>query len=175
VIALFNGSIPLVAIQMQALKVGEHLTLSFTTVVDELTRGLVDEDEDAKAAPADRAYWESKATRDTVGLADELLVLAHRADPTLEMNYTKFYIGMTRQSQPFNVLAYRPRKNHLVLSVRLPESEELTARIEGIGLETQPYDRRDGSYRLRLNRRDVNQHKEGLAELMALAVEQRAG
>src|SRR5947199_216684 len=39
VLSLFNGSIPLVAIQMQALKVAAQLTLVFTTVVDQLTRG----------------------------------------------------------------------------------------------------------------------------------------
>jgi len=55
VVALFNGSIPLIALQMQALKVGEHMTLIFTKVMDELSRGLVDEDEDAEAAPTDRA------------------------------------------------------------------------------------------------------------------------
>src|SRR5436305_8806385 len=59
VLSLFNGSIPLVAIQMQALKVGAQLTLVFTTVVDELTRGLVDEDEEVQTV-ADRAYWEDR-------------------------------------------------------------------------------------------------------------------
>ena len=58
VVALFNGMIPLVALQMQALKVGEHTTVVFTKVMDELVRGLVDEDEDAEAAPTDRTYWE---------------------------------------------------------------------------------------------------------------------
>ena len=173
VISLFNGAIPLVAIQMQALKVGEHLTLSFTTVVDELTRGLVDEDEDAQAAPADRSYWETKATRDTVMLADELLAIAREIDPALELNYTKFYIGMTRQGQPFNVLAYRPRKNHLSLSLRLPETEELTARIDAMGVETQPYERRDSAYRLRLSRKDIVQHRRELTDLITLAIEQR--
>src|ERR1700686_4294420 len=48
VVALFNGVIPLIALQMQALKVGEHTTLIFTKVMDELSRGLVDEDEDAE-------------------------------------------------------------------------------------------------------------------------------
>jgi hypothetical protein len=48
---LFNGSVPLIAIQMQAFKVGEAITLVFTKVLDELSRGLVDEDEDAEAAP----------------------------------------------------------------------------------------------------------------------------
>ena len=49
VVALFNGSIPLIALQMQALKVGDHTTLIFTKVMDELSRGLVDEDEDAES------------------------------------------------------------------------------------------------------------------------------
>jgi hypothetical protein len=55
VVALFNGTIPLIAMQTQALKVGDHLTLIFTKVMDELSRGLVDEDEDPEAAPTDRA------------------------------------------------------------------------------------------------------------------------
>lgn len=46
------------AIQMQAYEVGEHITLVFTKVLDEMQRGLVDEDEDAISAPTDRAYWE---------------------------------------------------------------------------------------------------------------------
>ena len=38
------------------------MTRVFTTVVDELTRGLVDEDEDVQEI-ADRAYWEGRATK----------------------------------------------------------------------------------------------------------------
>src|SRR5437763_17140554 len=33
VISLFNGTIPFVALQMQALKVGEHTTLIFTNLI----------------------------------------------------------------------------------------------------------------------------------------------
>src|SRR5580658_5793904 len=44
VLSLFNGFVPLIAVQMQALRIGESLTLVFTTVVSELSRGLVDED-----------------------------------------------------------------------------------------------------------------------------------
>lgn len=53
VISLFNGHLPIIAIQMQAFAIGEHVTLLFTTVLDELVRGAVDEDEDAEAAPTD--------------------------------------------------------------------------------------------------------------------------
>jgi hypothetical protein len=49
VVSLFNGTIPPIAIQMQALKVGDSVTLVFTTVMDELSRGSIDEDEDAES------------------------------------------------------------------------------------------------------------------------------
>src|SRR5580704_489654 len=46
IIGLFNGTIPLIAVQMQAFGVNnDQVTLLFTTVVDELVRGAVDEDE----------------------------------------------------------------------------------------------------------------------------------
>jgi len=54
VVSLFNGTVPLIAIQLQALKFGDQVALVFTTVMDEFSRGPVDEDEDAEATPADR-------------------------------------------------------------------------------------------------------------------------
>src|SRR5438045_4589028 len=46
VIGLFNGMIPLIAIQLSALKIGEHVGLIFTTVLDHMPLGLIDEDEE---------------------------------------------------------------------------------------------------------------------------------
>src|SRR5438445_12786477 len=48
VIGLFNGFIPLVAIQMRAFKVGDQVSLVFTTVLNEMRLGLVDDDEEVK-------------------------------------------------------------------------------------------------------------------------------
>jgi hypothetical protein len=73
VISLFNRLAPFIAIQIQALRFGENVTLVFTKVMDELSRGLVDDDEDAEAAPTDRSYWEQRATKQTVAIADDLL------------------------------------------------------------------------------------------------------
>src|SRR3954471_20808464 len=43
VISMFNGTIPLIAIQMNALRVGDKVALVFTKVLDELRLGRVDE------------------------------------------------------------------------------------------------------------------------------------
>jgi hypothetical protein len=110
---------------MQALTVGENLTLVFTTVMDEFSRGLVDEDEDAAAAPADRAYWESRGTKATVSIADDVFKVVREFDPALELKYNKFYIGLAKTGRPNNVLEFQPQKNGMILQVKLKQSDEL--------------------------------------------------
>jgi predicted transport protein len=174
VISLFNGTIPLIAIQMRALRIGENVTLVFTTVMDELTRGLVDEDEDAEAAPTDRDYWEKRATKATVGLADNLLEVVKEFDPSLELKYNKFYIGLSRDGQPFNFVTFRPKKSHLNLELKMPQTDDVDTKIEDAGIETLEYNKRWGNYRLRLSKEQVKSKADTLRELMQLAYERRS-
>ena len=174
VISLFNGTIPFIAIQMQALKVGDDITLVFTKVVDELVRGLVDEDEDAESAPTDRAYWEGQATKQTVSWVDELLALVKEFDPALDLKFNKFYIGLSLDGQPYNFVSFRPKKSHVNLEVKVPESEEMDAMINDADIDTLEYNKRWGFYRLRLARDDVMKKKEFLSQLMRLAYDRRA-
>ena len=74
VVGLFNGFIPLIALQMSALKFGDQISLVFTKVVDALALGMPDEDEEVQAV-TDRTYWENRGTKETVALADEMLEL----------------------------------------------------------------------------------------------------
>ena len=67
VIALFNGFIPIIAIQLRALQVGDAVTLVATTVMNRLTLGLEEEEEIAETT--DRAYWEAHGSQATVGRA----------------------------------------------------------------------------------------------------------
>jgi hypothetical protein len=128
VIGLFNGAIPLIAIQMQAYRVGEHITLVSTTVMNELTRGLVDEDEAADAAPTDRSYWEKKANPNMVKIADQLLVIAKEFDPTLELKFNKFYIGFQRNGKGTAFITFEPRKKPSCFSQKSPNRKNSTAK-----------------------------------------------
>lgn len=169
VISLFNGTIPFIAIQMQALTVGEHMTLVFTTVLDEFSRGLVDEDEDAAAAPADRAYWENRGTKATVSMADELFTVVREFDPTVELKYNKFYIGLAKAGRPNNVVEFRPQKNGMTFEVRLKQSSDLQQKIDDAGLDTLEYSRW-GYYRFKLTKDDVRKHGQFLREMIELAI-----
>lgn len=168
VISLFNGTIPLMAVQMNAVQLGEAVSLVFTTVMDQLSLGLVDEDEEVHEA-TDRAYWEGRGSPATVGMADDLLDIVHSLDPALELKYNKFYIGLANQGRPNNFVVFRPQKNALRVEARLPRSEAVEQKIEAAGLDVMDYDNRWGRYRIRLAKGDIKKHSEVLKELFELS------
>ena len=168
VISLFNGMIPLIAIQMKALKVENKIGLIFTTVVDQLTLGLVDEDE-ASQEPTDRSYWEARGSKKTVAMVDQLLNIAKTHDPALELKYNKFYIGLAKNGHPCNFVVFRPKKGFTRFEPRLKHSPETQERLESSGLDVMDYDSRWGRYRIRLQPGDVEKNKEILTEVIAEA------
>jgi predicted transport protein len=174
VIALFNGSVPIIAIQMQAYEVGEHITLVFTKVLDEFERGLVDEDEDAESAPTDRAYWETeKATQKTMSLVDRLFSWIAEIDPSVELKFNKFYIGLSKEGRAWNFVAFRPKKQFVTFEPKIPRSDEIDSRLDEAGLDTLEYSARWKNYRIRLTDKDVNANEDLIKQLMQLAWEHR--
>jgi hypothetical protein len=165
VVGLFNGFIPLVAIQMRALKVGDQVGLVFTTVLDHLGLGLVDEDEEVHEW-TDRSYWVERGTQGTVALADHLLELARKFDPQLELKYNKFYIGLAKAGAPQNFVIFRPKKNFLRLEPRLTRSDTTQAELEAAGLDVMDYDQRWGRYRIRLTADGLKQHSAVLEKVI---------
>ena len=174
VIGLFNGVIPIIAIQMNAVKVGDSVGLLFTTVLDEAKLGLVDDDEEVREA-TDRAYWEKRGTPETVKWADRLLKLVQEHDVGFELKYNKFYIGLAKENRPNNFISFRPKKKALNLYIRLPRSDEVDGIIDGADLDTLDYDAKWGLYRLRLIKDDIDKKRESIAELIQQAYENQAG
>ena len=172
VISLFNGAFPLIAIQMQAFEIGDNMTVVFTKVLDELTYGLVDEDEDALAAPTDRAYWEKTATKITVGWVDTILKSLQTFDSSLDLKYNKYYIGIAKDEQALNFVRFRPKKKYINFEIGLSETDEIDAEIEDAGLDFN-YDKRYGCYRIQLSGDDINTNGEVLTKLSNLAYNRR--
>jgi hypothetical protein len=170
IIGLFNGMIPLVAIQMNALKVGKQIGLVFTTVLDQMSFGLVDEDEDTRDI-VDRSYWENLGTKKTMTMADNLLEIAKEFNPSLELKYNKFYIGLARNGQPCNFFIVRPKKDFIRFEVRLKKSDETQERLENAGLDLMGYDNHWGYYRIRLKPGEIEKNKEILTEIIKEAYE----
>lgn len=167
VISLFNGFIPLIAIQMNVLKLGDNISLVFATVLDQMTLGLVDEDEEPPEV-ADRSYWEKRGTKTTVALVDDLLEIIKGFDLSLELKYNKFYIGLSKEGQPNNLVVFRPKKKFVRIDLRIPRDEETENRIEEAGLDLMEYSR-SGRTRIKLTKKEIKEQREFLTDLIKIA------
>jgi len=65
-----------------------------------------------------------------------------------ELKYNKYYIGLSKGRQPFNFVAFRPRKSAINIEVKLPRTDEIDAKIDQAGIEALEYAVRWGAYRL---------------------------
>ena len=174
VIGLFNGTIPIMAIQMSAVQLGDAVSLAFTTVLDQVRFGLVDEDEEVHEA-TDRTYWENRGSKSTVAMADELLEVVRTLNPHLELKYNKFYIGLARDGQPNNFVIFRPQKNAMRVEPRLQKTEATEAAVEAAGLDVMGYDNKWGRYRIRLEKGEIKKHAEVLRQLLEASYKESGG
>lgn len=167
VIGLFNGFIPIIAIQLNAIKVGSQISLVATTVLDQVNLGVVDEEEEKEKT--DRAYWEKRGAKETVALSDDVLEIIREFNEDCQLNYNKFYIGLVQNGQSNNFVIFRPKKLFLRVEIRLQKSEEIEEKMAETGLDLMDYDSRNGRYRIRVTKNDINQHREILTELLVNA------
>lgn len=166
VISLFNGSIPIVAIQVSAIQIEDSITLLFTTVLDWTQQGLEDDDE---TEATDRAWWEKvKGSPESLRLTDRMLNIIKTVDPAVELKYNKHYVGLARAGVAANFVAMRPRRKHMIAEFKNPLDEDLTSRLEEAGLELLSKDRWS-NYRISLRPGDLAEHAELLAELVRLS------
>jgi hypothetical protein len=154
---------------MNAIKIGDNVSLVFTKVLDQLKLGLVDEDEDVTEI-TDRNYWEQKGTKITLGMVDEILLLIKTISSNFELNYRKHYIGLMNDNQPNNFVKMVPQKNNnLRFSVRIPKSDEIDEKIENAGLDILEYDDKWNRYRIKIKKDELDKKKDVLLELLKIS------
>lgn len=143
VISLFNGSIPLIAIQISAYRVGDNIHIAFTKVLDKVTLG----DDDEIAEPTDRAYWEKKSSKTQIKLVDALLERISEFAPGMELKYNKFYIGLAKDGVAKNFVHFKPKKQFLALFIKTSDNKLDDLDVGDLNIDYIP---RTRCYRIRL-------------------------
>lgn len=173
IIGLFNGFIPIMAFQLTAIETPEGVGLEFTKIVDTVTLGLIDEDEETSEV-TDRKYWETvRGTSKTVKLADRVLEMINEFLPNAQPSYNKHYIGVWVDGKPCNFAIFRPQKTSLRLEIGLPKSDEYDEILAQAELDVLDYAKRWRKYRIRLSAEDIKTHAEILGRLLKEAYELR--
>jgi len=168
VIQLFNGSIPLIAMQVSAYKNGDDISLTFTKIIDRVTLG---NDEDEEVETTDRNYWENRSTSKMMKNVDEAFKDFGDLAVGYELKYNKFYIGLSKEGLVKNFIEFKPKKNYFYLIVKGTESSEKIEKIENANLEVS-YIANWKEYQIRFNSIDeYRKNRDLIRELVKDAME----
>ena len=168
VIQLFNGSIPLIAMQVSAYKNGDDIALTFTKIIDRVTLGS---DEDEEVETTDRNYWENRSTSKIMKYVDEVFKDLGDLAVGYELKYNKFYIGLSKEGLVKNFIEFKPKKNYFYLIVKGTESSEKIEKIENANLEVS-YIANWKEYQIRFNSlEEYRKNKDLIRELVKDSME----
>ena len=175
VISLLSGSIPIIAIQLNALRVNNMVVLDFVKVIDQ--RQLREDDTGeagGSAEPdADRSTWDARVGATIMKLCDRVAQIANEtAVPTLEIKYKKGFVALSVPGSFFNVIGLSPKKNFIRIRFRVPDPEMWVKRLSEAGVEAEL---KDGTFVLvRLRNTDFEHNEDMLRELVHQAIKEKA-
>jgi hypothetical protein len=140
VVSLLAGTVPLVAIQINALVAGDNVLLDFVRV---LHQRLLRRDDvgDSKIQLTDRAYWVEKSALPIMQIVDDLLaIINEKADPKQALNFNKYYVGLTDGTRSRHFIYFRPRKKYVRVTIPGGWTEDRSARFEEAGVDAEQVD-----------------------------------
>ena len=170
VISLFNGVVPMIALQMKCVEIDNKVTVVFSKILDLMVLG---KDEPPGDQPKyDRDYWIKRGGEDVLTLVDNLLSAGNKIPETsgkAELEYGK---GQIRFECSGNTLAYCfPYKKYVRVAVKLSRSTDMDKLLSESELDMMEYNTRLGRYRVRMRVGEDNNYpaiteliKAGLSE-----------
>jgi hypothetical protein len=143
VISLFNGAIPMMALQLNAIQIDNRIILNFTRVLDEISPGALEEEEAlSEREPTDRNYWEQKGSELSLCLVDECLEVLSEIDNTLALTYNKHYIGLRQGNRPNNFVVFKAKKKFLRMEIRVGDLDAVRVELKIADIEVIGIDKR---------------------------------
>ncbi|MEX0876706.1 MAG: hypothetical protein WD114_04520 [Phycisphaerales bacterium] len=173
VLALMSGSIPMIAIQLDALKVENHVLLNFVQVLD-LTDLRSDDtvEADSGGGDVDRSFWDNRAGF-LLPICDSVLQMVNaHASGTHEFNYLRNYIGLRSNGVVKNILylSPRPTKNFVNVSFRVEDAPGWKDRFEERGVPVQ--NKRRNRLGLKVSLEDLERNRDLIDEAIGAAVQE---
>ncbi len=156
VISLFNGAIPLIALQMKAVKYGDNIALSFTKVIDRIDAAKDDEEQEQ---PTDREYWEKRTSTKIMSEIDKIFKSLGDIVSGFSLKYNKGYIGLLKDGISRNFLWFSPKKAFIKIGLKIEESSTIIQELENEGLDIT-YNPKWKELKLKINDFETyNKHK----------------
>jgi hypothetical protein len=162
VIRLLNRAVPIIAIQLSAFQLEQHIILQFIRVLDTYEFGAEPED-DGPAELVDRAFWEKKATPQSLAVVDGVKALVPKEKGEPKVTYNKHHIAIATTG--YNFGWFHPRRVathcHVRLKVGADSRQGIIENLVEGGINAE----NDGqqSIRLLINENDLINQRDRIA------------
>lgn len=165
----------MIALQLNALQLGNQVILNFTKVLDAVVPITAEEEEEiSEKETTDRAYWENRGSQLSLGLVDQCLEILREIDPTLTLTYNKYYIGLRQGNRANNFVIFKPKKNFLRAEIRYDDLDSLRDELKQKDIEVIGIDRRWGRLRIIINKGDAVTQRETLKKSFSASYRETA-
>lgn len=99
IITILNRAVPIIAVQINAVKIDDRFTLTFTKVLD--IAELMITDVEPPGPPVDRAYWEKNSNPLSLAVVDGLVPLIQGNGSAPRITYNKHHIAIGTTGRNF--------------------------------------------------------------------------
>jgi hypothetical protein len=168
VIRLLNRAVPIIAIQLSAFRLDDQVVLQFIRVLDTYEFGAEPEDD---VDLVDRGYWEKRSNPQSLAVVESIRNLTPTAKGEARITYNKHHIALATTG--YNFCWFHPRRVashcHMSIKVGAEKRQRMIEDLEMAGLEAE--NEHTSSIRLPLSIKDVQEHQEKIAKIIAIAEE----
>lgn len=173
VVRFLSERMPLVVIEMHALQVGKHLTLTFNTLNDGRDQpDTTPLEQDTVEVNAD--YWAEKASPESVDIAKRLGAIIKKVDAHAAINWNQQFLGIRVGNRAVNFVIFVPKKQFVRVHARIPDTDGWTKKLNKAGFEViggTP----GRSVHFRVTKQNVSGQKLLLQKLFSECYEARTG
>jgi hypothetical protein len=175
VMALLAGSIPLIALQMSALRVDDKVVLHFARVLDQTQLRSDDEYELGErpgtgAVETDRTWWEQRSSPSILAICDDLLqVVEEVSGQPHRLRYRRKLVDLVGDQDDVRRVWCQPKKTLLHVGVYVAQPEAWVKQFEEVGL-SGALKRGNKAARITVTPEEYREQKPLLRELVREAV-----
>lgn len=172
VIALFNRTVPIIAIQLSALKVEDKVVLNFTKVLD--IYETPQEESEGEAEPVDRKQWESWSHPESLKIVDQIAHLLTEGGKSPRISYRRADIAIGGSKKHFCWLNPRKSVRCLVyLKVQGDQLQSLVEKLEAAGVNATKH--KDDTIKIVLTPDDLKKYEATVKEVFGIALKTVGG
>ena len=159
-----NHSIPIIAIQLNAIKIGNKILLSFTKVLD--IYETPEDDENLAGEEVGRPYWEKKSNPKSIVIMDEMIKIAQGKYPNAKVTYNKHHVALG--TSRVNFMWFHPRKSpsncHFEIKLEKDLVAETKTTFDDLGISYTP--RKENNLAISIQNDELKKHVDKITTII---------